>query len=320
MALEEASSTLESLDNLKEQIRIALLPHNPLDDASAIVEVRTGIGGEESALFVGEISRMYTKFCENLLHQETGQASFQVERINAIPTDSFSSFDAFREVILQIKGKGAYKLLQNEAGIHRVQRIPLTTNTKKLQSSTIAVLVLPGGNANGNEDPDSSEVKDDIVDPKDVKVEVMRSRGAGGQHVNKTESAVRLTHEPSGITVSMQDSRSQHQNRTKAWAVLRARLRDRQLRQQEANNRNQRRVQMGGMERGDRIRTYNFPQDRVTDHRIPINCNGITQIMDGESEGGLNYLIDSVRQYQEQLTLQDLQQQINDQIVHLERA
>jgi peptide chain release factor 1 len=317
LAVEEAQTTLEALDDLRRRIKFELIPHDPVEDGSAIIEVRTAIGGEESASFVAQISRMYTKYCEAVMDEESGRARFQVEEINAVPIDAVASSDAFREVILHIIGKGAYKMLRHEAGIQRVQRIPANQSTGRIQSSTIAILVLPGGNADGSNN--DSEVKDDVVDPKDVKLEVMRSRGAGGQHVNKTESAVRLTHEPTGITVSMQDSRSQHQNRTKAWAVLRARLQDRKMQEEQSQNRNFRKIQIGGMDRSDRVRTYNFPQDRVTDHRVPINVSGIDEIMNGEAEGGLAYLIDALRQHQEDLTLQHLQQQVKDEIVILEK-
>lgn len=191
-----------------------------------------------------------------------------------------------REAILQVEGPGAFHALRFEGGVHRVQRVPTTQNLGKLQTSTIAILVLP---MQGN----NTDQADDIVDPKDVKIETMRARGAGGQHVNRTESAVRLTHLPTKITVSMQDSRSQHANRTKAWGVLRARLMDLKLREDAAQNRAMRRSQVASADRSERVRTYNFPQDRVTDHRVNISLSGISSIMDGDDDGGagLTYLI-----------------------------
>ena len=315
LAAEEARTTLDALDELRDRIKSQLLPQDPADSQNAILEIRPGVGGQESACFVAEVYRMYAKFCENIRDEETGLAAFEIEELSATPTDAVSETVAYKEIIVSVKGKGAYGLLRLEAGVHRVQRIPATQNTGKLQSSTIAMVVLPGG-AQGE-----SEVgkKDDVVDPKDVKTEVMRSRGAGGQHVNKTESAIRLTHEPTGITVSMQDSRSQHQNRVKAWAILRARLQDRQMKDEENQNRSVRRLQVAGMDRSDRVRTYNFPQDRVTDHRVPISSNGIDSVMDGEEHGGLGYLIDALKEHHERLVLQQLQQEADAELAQLSK-
>ena len=185
--------------------------------------------------------------------------------------------------------------------MHRVQRIPATQNLGKLQTSTITIIALP---MHGGE----SDQADDIVDPKDVKIETMRARGAGGQHVNRTESAVRLTHDPSGITVSMQDSRSQHQNRTKAWEVLRARLLDRKLRREAEENRALRRSQVASADRSERVRTYNFPQDRVTDHRVGISLSGIASIMEGDDDEGvgLTYLIHELMEQDDRQRLEEL--------------
>ena len=209
--------------------------------------------------------RMYIKYCDNRAAQaaEEGNpealgAGWRTELLSATPVDvstSGSVSEGLREAILQVHGENAFNALRYEAGVHRVQRIPTTQNLGKLQTSTIAVLVLPvqGGEA---------ERADDIVNPQDVKVETMRSRGAGGQHVNRTESAVRLTHLPTNITVSMQESRSQHQNRARAWEVLRARLLDRKLQADAASNRAMRRSQVASADRSERVRTYNFPQVR----------------------------------------------------------
>ncbi|KAN0066205.1 Peptide chain release factor 1, mitochondrial [Thecaphora frezii] len=291
MALEEVSQLEAELQEARDALQDVLLASSddPIEATAegAILELRPGVGGQESSLFVAEVTRMYTKFCENKPADDDGSGEWQVEPLSFTSTDvtvSGSGHGAgLKEAILQVKGKGAYRRLKYEAGVHRVQRVPATQSLGKLQSSTIAVMVLP---VSANNDADSSKA-DDLVDPKDVKTEVMRSRGAGGQHVNKTESAIRLTHEPTGITVSMQDSRSQHQNRTKAWAVLRARLLDRKMRQEVEGNRAKRLAQVAGMDRSDRIRTYNFPQDRVTDHRINLSLTGIDSIMEGEHEVGL---------------------------------
>ncbi|UZJ52133.1 hypothetical protein CBS101457_001453 [Exobasidium rhododendri] len=317
LALEEAEITLESLDDLHELISKEILQKDPIDEQSAILEVRTGVGGQESALFVAEIYRMYAKYCERLVDEESGRVAFEVEELSFTPTDVVASSDAYKEVVLSVKGRGAFGLLRSEAGVHRVQRVPATQNTGKLQTSTVAVIVLPGGGPGDTSDVDK---KDDLVDPKDVKTEVMRSRGAGGQHVNKTESAIRLTHEPTGISVSMQDSRSQHQNRTKAWAILRGRLQDRRMREEESLNRSTRRLQVSGMERSDRVRTYNFPQDRVTDHRIPVSTNGLGAILEGEVDGGLGFLMEELQQHKKLLTLQSMKAQISAELSQMGKA
>lgn len=312
LATEEAPALLSQLDDLRSAIQNALLTDEQLsDNLGAIIEIRPGVGGQESSLFTGEVARMYTRYCEGAVQQG---APWQVETLSSISAEASGgdSGNAFKEVILSVKGRGAYTKLQSEAGVHRVQRIPATQNTGKLQSSTIAVVVLPDGlNA-------SSEkvLADDVVDPKDVKTEVMRSRGAGGQHVNKTESAIRLTHEPTGITVSMQDSRSQHQNRAKAWAVLRARLLDRKMRDEALNNREVRRSQVAGMDRSDRIRTYNFPQDRVTDHRVPVSISGISAVMEGEEES-FGYLLDVCKQHRQKLWLKALLVEVEEELRQL---
>lgn len=312
MALDEAQDVLGQMDSLRHRIRSALLPNDPIDQQSAIMEIRPGVGGNESAVFSAEVARMYTRFCSD--------SSFQVEQLSATnaevsATNKGAAPEAYKEVILSIKGPGAYGLLRYEAGVHRVQRVPVTVSVNKIQTSTIAIVVLPlaeQGKAGGQ------ALRDEVVDVKDVKEEVMRSRGAGGQHVNKTESAIRLTHEPTGITVSMQDSRSQHQNRTKAWEILRARLMDRKMREDQAEARDLRRSQIASMDRFDRVRTYNFMQDRVTDHRVPISTSDITNIMEGDArEGGLLYIVRSVREHRENLQLADLRAQIDQDIVAL---
>lgn len=268
LAQEEIPMLQEELEELAAELtELIMAPEtDPIEKTAtgAIIEVRPGVGGQESSLFTGEVTRMYTKFCENKLPDENGSGEWEVEMLSStsvdVSTSSNVSGAGLKEAILEVKGKGAYRRLKYEAGVHRVQRIPATQSLGKLQTSTIAVFVLPVSSGESGE----MSKADDVVDPKDVKTEVMRSRGAGGQHVNKTESAIRLTHEPTGITVSMQDSRSQHQNRTKAWAVLRARLLDRKMRQEMEGNRAKRLAQVTGMDRSDRVRTYNFPQVSVS--------------------------------------------------------
>lgn len=286
---------LSALRNEMEKVVLASVADAIETQAvGAVLEVRPGVGGQESSLFTAQVARMYERFCEQKPVDEDGTGKWQVDLLSStsvdVSTSSSSSGAGLKEAIIEVKGKGVFQKLKFEAGVHRVQRIPATQSLGKLQTSTIAVMVLPISEG-------SESTADDLVDPKDVKVEVMRSRGAGGQHVNKTESAIRLTHEPTGISVSMQDSRSQHQNRTKAWAVLRARLLDRKMKQEVEGNRERRLAQVASMDRSDRVRTYNFPQDRVTDHRINLSLNGIDAIMDGEHDPGtgLDYIMERLR-------------------------
>lgn len=292
---------------LKNQI---LAKTRTIQSKGAIMELRQGVGGQESCLFLGEMLRMYMKFCETRAQKAEEEqdpsmlgAGWSTELLSVTPVDvstASGSGDAYREAILQIHGPNAFEALRFEAGVHRVQRIPATQNLGKIQTSTMAIIVLPMY--------DDSDANKDIVDPKDVRVETMRARGAGGQHVNRTESAVRLTHEPSGITVSMQDSRSQHQNRVKAWDVLRARLLDQHLQKEARENRALRRSQVASAERSERVRTYNFPQDRVTDHRIGVSVSNITGFMDGDdSDGtGLSYMMQELMTKEDDIQLQAL--------------
>lgn len=272
LAAEEADELAARLDALREDLSAQLFPPEPIHSSGALIELRPGIGGEESCMFVGEMTRMYERWCA------THHPDWHVTLLSSTSSEVNG---ALKEAILEITGPGTpYGTLRFEAGIHRVQRIPVTTSVHKMQSSTMTIVVLPL--ADDKNAADSSAAP--LVDPRDVKTEVMRSRGAGGQHVNKTESAIRLTHTPTGITVSMQDSRSQHANREKAWSILRSRLLDIRNREKEEHERSLRGEQIGGMTRGDRIRTYNFPQDRVTDHRVQSNANAITLFMEGTSD------------------------------------
>jgi peptide chain release factor 1 len=285
LAEEEITSLLEAQEQCRDQLVEAMFPEDPLHASGAIIELRNSIGGAESSIFVASMTRMYQRWC-------SAQPCWSVQTMSMIEPESSSmaGLTGLREAILQVEGPGAYGRLRFEAGIHRVQRVPATTKSAKLQSSTIAIVVLPF-------DASASEkTVDDVVDPKDVKTEVMRSRGAGGQHVNKTESAIRLTHLPTGITVSMQDSRSQQENRVKAWAILRGRLMDLKVKQDEEDARNLRGEQIVGLSRGDRVRTYNYPQDRVTDHRLQMSLSGLDAFMEGEEEGGLGTFVEGLQQ------------------------
>lgn len=312
MAESELASVREEAVARYEALKRQILTNTrSIKSKGVIMELKQGVGGQESCLFLGEMLRMYMKFCETRAQRALEEndasllgAGWSTELLAATPADvstTSGSGDAFKEAILQVHGPNAFEALRFEAGVHRVQRIPATQNLGKLQTSTMAIIVLPMQEENDAKD---------IIDPKDVRIETMRARGSGGQHVNRTESAVRLTHEPSGITVSMQDSRSQHQNRTKAWEVLRARLLDQHLQKEASENRAMRRSQVASADRSERVRTYNFPQDRVTDHRIGVSLSDIHGFMDGDdgSGTGLAYLIEELMAKEDDIHLHALLQ------------
>jgi peptide chain release factor 1 len=244
---------------LEEEIRLAMVERDPNDAKNVLVEIRAGAGGDEAALFAGDLFKMLTRYAE--------QRGFQTEVISQSPAE----VGGFKEVTFAIKGEGAYSVFKYEGGTHRVQRVPKTESQGRIHTSTATVAVLP----------EAEEVEVEL-DPNDLQVDVYRSSGPGGQSVNTTDSAVRLTHKPTGIVVSMQDEKSQLQNREKALRVLRARLYEQKLAEQHAEIASERRSQVGSGERSEKIRTYNFPQSRVTDHRVNLTVHNLDQALAGD--------------------------------------
>ncbi len=247
---------------LEQELRLALLPKDAMDERNVILEIRAGTGGDEAALFAGNLFRMYERYA--------AKQGWKVEVVAA----SEGSMGGYKEIIAEIRGRGAFARLKYESGVHRVQRVPDTEGSGRIHTSTATVAVLP-----------EAQDVDVAIKDGDLKIDTLRSSGAGGQHVNKTESAVRITHIPSGIVVMMQEDRSQHRNRYKALAVLRTRLYDLQRQKQEAARAAERRGQVGTGDRSERIRTYNYPQGRVSDHRINLTLYKLPQILEGEALG-----------------------------------
>ena len=261
-AQDEIGAARERIATLEADLQRMLLPRDPNDDKNLFLEIRAGTGGDESALFAGDLLRMYTRYAE--------KNRWQVEIIS----ESAGEAGGYKEVIARVVGQGAYSKLKFESGGHRVQRVPATETQGRIHTSAATVAVMP-------EADDASGVE---INPADVRVDTFRASGAGGQHVNKTDSAVRLTHAPTGIVVECQDARSQHKNREQAWRVLAARIKDKQMREAQAKEASERKSLIGSGDRSDRIRTYNFPQGRVTDHRINLTLHKIDQIMAGDLE------------------------------------
>jgi len=253
---------------LERELKILLLPKDPNDEKDVIMEIRAGTGGEEAALFAADLYRMYARYAE--------QQGWQIEIMSSNPTD----LGGFKEIIFAVQGRGAYSKLKYESGVHRVQRVPTTEAGGRIHTSTATVAVLP----------EAEEVEVDIR-PEDLRIDVYRSTGHGGQSVNTTDSAVRVTHIPTGMVVTCQDEKSQLKNKEKALRVLRARLLDKLQREQKAEMDEARRMQVGTGERSERIRTYNFPQNRVTDHRIDLTLYKLGQVLEGDLDEIITGLI-----------------------------
>jgi peptide chain release factor 1 len=260
-AEDEIRAGRERLAQLEADLQRMLLPRDPNDERNLFLEIRAGTGGDESALFAGDLFRMYARYAE--------RKKWQVEIVSESPGDA----GGYKEVIARIVGSGAFSKLKFESGGHRVQRVPATETQGRIHTSAATVAVMPEVTA-----------ADIEVNPADVRIDTYRASGAGGQHVNKTDSAVRLTHLPTGIVVECQDGRSQHKNREQAWRVLAARIKAKQVQEQAAKEASARKSLIGSGDRSDRIRTYNFPQGRVTDHRINLTLYKIEQVMDGDLE------------------------------------
>lgn len=273
LAEKELETLNEQQENLEEQLQFLLIPQDPNDSNNVFLEIRAGAGGDEAAIFAGNLFRMYNRYAEH--------RGWKVE----VLSESHGEHGGFKEIISRISGKEVYAKLKFESGAHRVQRVPETEAQGRIHTSTCTVAVLPEVEA----------IEEVDINPAELRIDTYRASGAGGQHVNKTDSAVRITHIPSGIVVECQDERSQHKNRARAMSLLQARILDQQRSKQEAEQAHQRRVLVGTGDRSERIRTYNFPQGRMTDHRINLTLYKLDEIM----EGSLEQVIDPlVREYQ----------------------
>lgn len=268
MASEEAAKALKKTEELKEELKVLLLPKDPNDYKNVIVEIRGGAGGEEAALFAGSLFRMYSMYAE--------RKGWKTEIMNENPTE----LGGYKEISFMIEGEGAYSRLKFESGVHRVQRVPETESQGRVHTSTVTVAVLP-----------EAEEVEFTLDPADLQIDVFRSSGAGGQKVNKTSSAIRVTYLPTGMVVECQDERSQYKNKDKALKVLRSRLLEEKTAKQNAEIAGERRSQVGTGDRSERIRTYNFPQGRVSDHRIGLTLYKIESIMNGDLDEIIDALV-----------------------------
>lgn len=297
LAVEDFESTTVELDILSKSLAVTLTPKHPFAELPCLLEIRPGVGGGEASLFAGDMLRMYQAYCSRL-----GLRTSILKYDTASDTDSGGDVP-LNEAILEIETPGAYGMLRSEAGVHRVQRVPATESKGRTHTSAVGILVLPSFPVSDSQGKEVWEV--DLEDPEsdyyvntsDVRVDVMRARGAGGQHVNTTDSAVRLTHIPTNTVVSMQDSRSQHQNRSKAWQLLRSKLAQakREAREEELAQLRDSVLGKNKLGRGDKVRTYNWGQQRVTDHRSGVSVYNLNDVMEGGME--LDKIVDSVKQW-----------------------
>lgn len=269
MAEDEAEHAGQTLEHLERELELLLLPEDPFDQANIFLEIRAGTGGDEAALFAGDLFRMYVRYAE--------LQRWQIEIISA----SEGEHGGYREVVARVIGEGAYSRLKFESGAHRVQRVPETESQGRIHTSACTVAVLP----------EVAEVDQIVINPSELKVDTFRASGAGGQHVNKTDSAIRITHLPTGVVVECQDERSQHKNRAKALSLLQARLLTAEQDRQTAEQSAQRKLQVGSGDRSERIRTYNFPQGRVTDHRINLTIHQLENIIAGNLDQVIGPLV-----------------------------
>jgi len=269
MAQEEVAAARADMDRLHGELQTALLPRDPDDERNAFLEIRAGTGGDESALFAGDLARMYLRFCE--------RQGWRTE----VMSESAAELGGYKELVLRIEGAHAYGTLRFESGGHRVQRVPATESQGRIHTSACTVAVMP--------EPD--EAAEVMLNPAELRIDTFRASGAGGQHVNKTDSAIRITHLPTGLVAECQDDRSQHRNKAKAMAVLAARLREKERSERAAKEAATRKSLIGSGDRSDRIRTYNFPQGRLTDHRINLTLYKLDKVIDGD----LDDVIDALR-------------------------
>ncbi len=268
LAEQEKRLHADAMPGLEEELRLLLLPKDPNDAKNTIVEIRAGTGGEEAALFAADLFRMYSRYTE--------LKGWRIEVLSSNPT----GLGGFKELIFKVTGENVYSQLKFEAGVHRVQRVPETEAQGRVHTSAVTVAVLP----------EAEEVEIDI-DPTELQVDVYRSSGPGGQSVNTTDSAVRVTHKPSGLVVTCQDEKSQHKNKAKAISILRARLLQRKIQEEASSRSAERRSQVGSGDRSERIRTYNFPQNRLTDHRVNLTVHSLDHAMEGEIQDVINALV-----------------------------
>lgn len=278
MAKEEIERLTGAKQELEAELKQLLVPKDPLDEKNVLLEIRAGTGGDEAALFASDLFRMYSRYAEG--------RKWKIELMDHHPT----GVGGLKEVVAMVQGKGAYSRLKYESGTHRVQRVPVTETQGRIHTSAVTVAVLP-----------EAEEVDVQIDPTDLKIDVFRSTGPGGQSVNTTDSAVRITHLPTGLVVTCQDEKSQHKNKAKALKVLRARLLDQKIKEQNAERSRQRKSQIGSGDRSERIRTYNFPQGRVTDHRIGLTLYKLENILQGE----IDEIIDALITHYQSQALQD---------------